>query len=389
MKPYIRYSGDHCRNCIKCVKSCPTEAISLINGEVVINDSKCINCHICIEACPNKQLKINEINLEHVFQKHDYNIALIPTSILSDFKQFTELEDFVHAIKEFHFDEAVFYSDIEGALYQQALKESQTTHRVMLTTFCPTIIRLIKHEYPTLIDHLLPYDYPVEIAAKELRRKYEGQNIGIFSLCECMGKLTLAKQPLGRKNSAIDYALSLSRMFPHLNKRKGLGKEKLSLCAQGIISNVGSLYGRDVPGVMSVEGLDQIRKVLDLIEFGQLKDVHLIALYYCYQGCIGGHYLWGNPFEGRFHIENMLSICNAPKRAIECLDYQKVRHIDEQKQTFKERMAWFKKVNTILATLPQYDCGSCGFANCRTLAMHIARGEVDDTLCRVKKRVDR
>ncbi|WRK54044.1 [Fe-Fe] hydrogenase large subunit C-terminal domain-containing protein [Coprobacillaceae bacterium CR2/5/TPMF4] len=40
----------------------------------------------------------------------------------------------------------------------------------MLTSFCPTINKLIENEYPTLIDHLLPYDYPVEIAAKRLKK---------------------------------------------------------------------------------------------------------------------------------------------------------------------------------------------------------------------------
>ena len=102
----------------------------------------------------------------------------------------------------------------------------------MLTSFCPTINRLIKQEYPTLIDHLLPYDYPVEIAAKRLREKYKGKDIGIFSLCECVGKLTLAKEPLGKMDSQIDYALSISRMFPHFNKRKGKGKEEMTMVSK-------------------------------------------------------------------------------------------------------------------------------------------------------------
>ena len=38
MKSVIHFLGDHCTSCIKCVKSCPTEAISIINGKVVIDD---------------------------------------------------------------------------------------------------------------------------------------------------------------------------------------------------------------------------------------------------------------------------------------------------------------------------------------------------------------
>ena len=67
-------------------------------------------------------------------------------------------------------------------------------------------------------------------------------------------------------------------------------------------------------------------------------------------------------------------------------EYLKKRQINVQKQSIQERMKWFQKVNAILDTLPQYDCGSCGFANCRGLAMKIASGEVDDSLCRIKRR---
>ncbi len=386
MKPVIQYLGENCKNCIKCVKSCPTDAISIINEKVNIDDTKCINCQSCIQSCEQKLLKIKDVNLEKAFQEHEYNIALIPTAILSDFNQFDELKNLTYAIKEFGFDEVVQYSDIEGSLYKQALKDSSKQGKVMLTSFCPTINRLIKQEYPTLVEHLLPYDYPVEIAAKRLRKQYKDKDVGIFSLCECVGKLTLAKEPLGKMDSNIDYALSLSRMFPHINKRKNKGQKDIRINKYGVKSNVSALFGNRSLSVISVEGMPQIRTVLDLIEFDQLKHVQLIALYHCYQGCIGGYYLWANPFEGRFHIESMMSDYTGELVLLDKKDYFKEHHMDSQKQTFKERVAWFHKVNAILETLPKYDCGSCGFANCRHLASRIASGEVDDSLCRVKRR---
>lgn len=386
MKPVINYIGETCKDCIKCVKACPTDAISIIEDRVVIDDTKCINCHVCVQTCEKKLLKIREVNLTEAFQQHRYNIALIPTSILSDFSKFDELKNVVHAIKEFGFDEVVQYSDIEGQLYKLAQEESKKQDKVMLTSFCPTINRLIKQEYPTLIEHLLPYDYPVEIAAKQLRKKYQGKDIGIFSLCECVGKLTLAKEPLGKMDSNIDFALTLSRMFPHINKRKNKGEDEMDMNKYGVKSNVGDLFGNRSLSVISVEGLPQIRTVLDLIEFDQLKRVSLIALFHCYQGCIGGYYLWTNPFEGRFNIESMLEECKGELATLEKEEYYHLREVNPQKQTIQERLAWFNKVNAILETLPKYDCGSCGFAHCRGLAARIASGEADDSLCRVKRR---
>ena len=386
MKPVISYLRNSCKNCIKCVKTCPMDAISIVNEQVIIDKDKCINCDICIQACDQKVLKVKQVDLQKALKKYDYNIALIPTAILSDLKTYQEIKNIAHAIKKFGFDEVVQYSDIEGTLYKQALKDSVGKHKVMLTSFCPTINKLIKNDYPTLIDHLLPYDYPIEIAAKKLRAKYKDKNIGIYSLCECVGKLTLAKNPFGNETSNIDYALSISQMFPQINKLKDKEQSDIEINKYGVKSIVSDLFGNRDLSVISVEGLPQIKKVLDLIEFDQLKHADLIALFNCYQGCIGGYYLWSNPFEGCFNIESMISQCHKDVAILEKTDYQKTHTINSDEKNFKERLAWFNKVNAILETLPQFDCGSCGFANCRGLASRIASGEVDDSLCRVKRR---
>lgn len=386
MKPVVSYKGSNCKKCIKCVKECPMDAISIVNEQVIIDENKCINCDICIQACNQKLLQVKHIDLKDFLNQYDYNIALIPTAILSDLKNYDEIKNIAHAIKEFGFDEVVEYSDIEGTLYKQALKDSIGKNKVMITSFCPTINKLIINEYPTLIDHLLPYDYPVEIAAKKLRDKYADKKIGIYSLCECVGKLSLAKYPFGNKESNIDYALSISKLFPQINHLKNDLQEDIEFNRLGIESIVSDLYGKDNLSIISVEGLSQIRKVLDLVEFDQLKHIDLLALFNCFQGCIGGYYLWSNPFEGCFNIKSMLDKCKDNIEDINHLDYKKIHTIDSNEQNFKERLAWFNKVNAILETLPQFDCGSCGYANCRNLAIKIASGEADDSLCLVKRR---
>ena len=386
MKPVVSYKGSNCKKCIKCVKECPMDAISIVNEQVIIDENKCINCDICIQACNQKLLQVKHIDLKDFLNQYDYNIALIPTAILSDLKNYDEIKNIAHAIKEFGFDEVVEYSDIEGTLYKQALKDSIGKNKVMITSFCPTINKLIINEYPTLIDHLLPYDYPVEISAKKLRDKYANKKVGIYSLCECVGKLSLAKHPFGNEESNIDYALSISKLFPQINHLKNDLQEDIEFNHLGIESIVSNLYGKDNLSIIGVEGLSQIKKVLDLVEFDQLKHIDLLALFNCFQGCIGGYYLWSNPFEGCFNIKSMLDKCKDNIEDINHLDYKKIHTIDSNEQNFKERLAWFNKVNAILETLQQFDCGSCGYANCRNLAIKIASGEADDSLCLVKRR---
>ena len=41
-----------CEGCGNCVKNCPNEALSLVNGKLTINNSTCILCGYCVPVCP-------------------------------------------------------------------------------------------------------------------------------------------------------------------------------------------------------------------------------------------------------------------------------------------------------------------------------------------------
>ena len=387
MKPVISWLDTKCAHCIKCLKSCPTDAISIVHQQVNIDEDKCIHCDVCIQRCPARVLKVQSAHMSATMSPHDYCVALIPTSLLSDMKSYEDFQQTCQAIHQLGFDEVVQYSDIEGYLYQKAIEESRNKEGVWLTSFCPTINQLIEKNYPTLYDRLLPYDYPVEIAARKIREKYKDKNVGIYSLCECVGKMTLAKEPFGNEKSAIDYAMTISHVFPKINKLKTQQKYPIQMNKDGIKSNVEDLFGNHSLSVMRVEGLNQSQSLLDLIEFDRIQHVDLVAMYACYQGCIGGYYLWSNPFEGCYRIESMLDEYHGESIELSPEDYLIDRQLDHQEmKSMKERMAWFAKVNDILETLPQYDCGACGFANCRSLAQSVVDGKVDIQICRVRKK---
>ena len=58
MRPVISYEFDNCKKCIRCVKACPVDAISIVNEKVTLDNKKCINCGKCIQVCEEKVLKI-------------------------------------------------------------------------------------------------------------------------------------------------------------------------------------------------------------------------------------------------------------------------------------------------------------------------------------------
>lgn len=387
MKPVIQCIDSKCHHCIKCLQACPMDAISIVNQNVKIDQEKCIHCDVCIKECPSRVLKVQSVHMSETLHLHEYNVVLIPTSLLSDVKSYQEFQKTCQAIKDLGFDEVVQYSDIEGFLYKKAIEESQKNDGIWLTSFCPTINLLIEKNYPTLYDCLLPYDYPVEIAAKKIRERLNDKDIGVYSLCECVGKMILAKEPFGNNDSHIDYAMSISHVFPKINKLKSDKKYPIEMSQYGIKSNVADLFGKKSLSVVSVEGLNQSKSILDLIEFDRIQHLDLVSMYACYQGCIGGYFLWNNPFEGCYNIESVVDNCTHETMFLDEKDYRLDRTLNTtDMKTMQERIAWFEKVNEILDTLPQYDCGACGFANCRSLAQNIVEGQANINSCRVMKR---
>jgi ferredoxin len=57
----IDISHDLCVNCYLCEENCPTGAIELVDGEVVLDSDKCIRCIECTRHCPVGALKRIEI----------------------------------------------------------------------------------------------------------------------------------------------------------------------------------------------------------------------------------------------------------------------------------------------------------------------------------------
>ncbi len=48
------FDSELCRGCKKCAvaESCPTKAVSVVNGKAVIDMSKCTSCGVCVGKCP-------------------------------------------------------------------------------------------------------------------------------------------------------------------------------------------------------------------------------------------------------------------------------------------------------------------------------------------------
>ena len=54
----INFSKADCKNCYKCLRSCPVKAIKFENEQATIDEERCIECGHCLTICPQNAREI-------------------------------------------------------------------------------------------------------------------------------------------------------------------------------------------------------------------------------------------------------------------------------------------------------------------------------------------
>lgn len=382
-KSVITYTLHQCTKCLKCLRACPTQAITIEKERVHIHHERCINCGRCKDVCLNQGLQAKGSTL-YDLQNYDYTIALIPSALYGGAKSKNEVEQILMAIKSLGFDQVIDISDIEASVHIYSMASVKEEQGLKISSHCPCVNRLISMKYPTLYPSLVEVDYPSEVAARHYRKIYNDKGIvGIFYLAECVSKLEFAKYPYGNTHFEVDHALSISDLFPLIKHATTCQQYPVDYCSVGLRGAISK--SKDEKGYLNVDGLEKIINILELAEFNVINDVDYLNLNFCFNGCVGGNLLWGNAFLGKNNIKELIKtatkmpmlLSNEELRG----DYQISNPVDER--SMKEKLAHFKLLNEKLTLLPEYDCGACGFAGCRAMAEAMIEGNKAVEDCKV------
>lgn len=382
----VTYTLEHCIRCMKCIKACPTSALSMSNhNRIMVDDQRCINCGHCISSCHNRGLLAHGSTLEDL-ENYEYTVCMVPGALISHCSSIEEAEDLFHAIRMLGFDEVVDITEYSGQVLEEAylLANSGDASTTYISSFCPVVNRLIASKYKVLQDSLLPIDFDSEIAARQIRKRLAGKKTGIFNLCECEAKLALAKFPYGNTEYECDHSLALADIFPKIRKNMHKGRDPVVFSKRGLqICNPVRIVKND--DYLIADGFDKISSVLDMAEFGLLNKFRLLVLYPCFNGCIGGHMLWGNSFLMQNNIDALAGKRHkkVSQLSAEEIYTERFTETNEDNRSFIERTRFFNNVNMQLESLPGYDCSACGMQTCRIMAEAIVNGTrtLDD--CRV------
>ncbi len=398
----VRLDPDKCMGCINCIKRCPTQAIRVRNGKAVITKEFCIDCGECIRICPHHAKKAYYDSIS-VLQNYEYTVALPAPSLYAQFNNLEDVNIVLTALKKMGFDD-VYEVSGSAELVSEMSRKYVEEHKEMwpiISTACPSVVRLIRVRFPNLIEHLLPICAPVDLAASLARERamkktgLPSEKIGIIFISPCPAKVTAMHSPLGIEKSELDAVLAIKEVYPsliHYMKDSVDDVEELSISGKiGISwgSTGGEAGGLLTDSYLAADGIENVIRVLEDMEDQKFGNLEFIELNACNGGCVGGVMTVENPFVAKVKLKRLRKYMPvacarlstpAPKNAFWSSDVQ-YEPVFKLGGNLEESIANVAKVEELMKSLPGLDCGSCGAPTCRALAEDVVRGVAKEKDC--------
>ncbi len=399
----VKLNESACQGCINCIKYCPTQAIRVHNGKAHIIDKFCIDCGRCISYCPH-HAKIAAYDPLYVINNFKYTVALPAPSLYAQYNNLTNVDIVLNALLKLGFDD-VYEVSAAAELVSEASRKYIRAHSnkaPFISSACPSVIRLIRVKFPSLIPRLLPIKPPVEIAAEIARARaikktgLPPEDIGIIFISPCPSKVSYAKSPLGIEKSNIDNVIAIKDVYPLLLPHMQHNESQLvPLSNSGRIGISWNSAGGEVGGLLidnylAADGIVNIMRVMEELEDEKLHSLSFVELNACDGGCVGGALTVENAYIANTKTKHLTKYQpvsrnslseNSELKNIYWTDNVEYEPVFRLGNSFKESLKMMNEVEKIAADLPGLDCGSCGAPTCQSLAEDIVRGAAAPNDC--------
>jgi len=359
--------GRLCRECLACVRACPTQALRLRGGEPLLIEHLCIDCGACIRACDTGALGV--VSSTGLPKPTKDTLLLLPTAFFVQFGAGVAPARVLAALKELGYGEALVAAPWQAALRKAVVDYARREARQwpVISPVCPAVVNLIEARFPALIDAVAPFASPIEamIQAHAGRR--------IVAVVSCPAERT-ALEPACASGSveAIAPGQLQERLRPFLAN------------AQQGFSGKGRSRGRRVEGaagVLLVRGISHATAALEKAEGGLLGDACVIEPYACDGGCFGSPLLGEDPFVAESRWQGVDLAGDAPARALRRKKPFQGRPGVRLHEDMSVAIEMLSRIDELVKRLPGKDCALCGAPTCLSFAEDVVLGRASEQAC--------
>ncbi|MEG1710652.1 MAG: [Fe-Fe] hydrogenase large subunit C-terminal domain-containing protein [Clostridia bacterium] len=391
----LDFKNASCKNCYKCLRSCPVKAIAVIGHQAKIIDDRCILCGTCTKVCPQnaKQVHSDRAVVEKMLKSNKKVIASLAPSFVSNFDvdDFSTMKIALGKLGFYDAEETAVGAKLVTDRYRELLISGE--YKNFITSACPAVNRLIQLYFPKALPFLAKVDSPMIAHAKIIRKQNPDAKVVFIGPC-------IAKKREAQESDLVDAALTFEDLnlmleekgivFDEIAKldvdKNGLSnRAKYYPISRGIIESFGKC-----PENYEFVAIDGIQKCMEVLEGIEDLNGMFIELSACEYSCINGpcslnakgRALKSNE-EIRKYVNETLSRSKLEKSAVSTAEIATVYpRLRSKIEPVSER-----EINEILAKTgkltkeDELNCGACGYSSCREKAWAVAKGYAELDMC--------
>lgn len=400
----IQFKEVNCKNCYKCIRSCPVKAISFKNDRAQIIKDECILCGKCLQVCPQNAKSVTS-DLDRVRGFIDMG-EKVYASVAPSFAPLFNISNdrqMVYIFKKLGFsyiEETAVGAAALSPEYERLIQENKMKN--IITTACPTIVNLIEKHYPELLEQLAPLVSPMIAHGRMLKDRY-GKDIRVVFIGPCLSKKDEGMDE--KYNNVIDAVITFEDLEKWINEEgislDNLEYEDIDEKSEGFILNTrfypapGGLIKSldkskcDKYKFVKFDGIDRCVEILEQIKNGNTYN-YFIEMNSCQGACLNGvcmnsgnhsfletsdkliEYVKNTPKNTPILIENEIKVDLSAEY------YDRSKHYSIPSE--KEITAILNKIGKF-SKQDELNCSTCGYSTCREKAIGVINGKADLRMC--------
>ncbi len=385
----------NCKSCHKCIRVCPVKSIEFSGQQAKIIGDECILCGQCVVTCP-QNAKVVRSDVERVKAAMAAGarvVASVAPSFIVDFPV-EGIEELAVMLGKLGFAEAqetAMGAYLVKSEYERMVREKRQD--IILSTCCPSAVRLVQKYYPDLVEYLAPVVSPMEAHARYIKERDPEAFVVFIGPC------------ISKKAEAEDFSASVDCVLTFEELRAWAEAEQAE--PETLSCDLGGRRSRFFPkpgGIIqsmdrentgyryyAVDGPEKCAAALRDIRSGRLHNV-FVEMNICEGACINGPMIRSRQ-GGMLECQDRVTDYAAPgfpdvppKR-----DFQADRPVPLAcaipAKPVREKIPTQAELEEILAKmgkqspLDELNCGSCGYPTCREKAKAVFNGKAEITMC--------
>ena len=380
----------NCKNCYKCIRSCPVKAIRFSGNQAHIIGNECILCGHCFVVCPQnaKEIVDGTEKARVLLQSGAPVYVSLAPSFVANYEG-VGIESMRRALKKMGFadvEETAVGATIVKTEYERMLRDEQRD--IIISSCCHSVNLLIQKYYPGCLEYLADVMSPMQAHCADIKKRHpEAKTVFIGP---CVAKKDEAEYYEGLVDAVLTFE-ELTNWF----RAEGVELEpetddtpesraRFFPTTGGVLKTM----TQDAPGYtyVALDGVESCIAALKDIESGKIHKC-FIEMSACVGSCIGG------PVMEKYHrsspVKDYVTVASYAGERDFAVDQPAPMTLKKNFTMIRQKMAQPSEAE-IMAVLRQMgkfkpadelNCGTCGYNSCREKAIAVIHGKSEASMC--------